>query len=506
MDITVALATLTPNTIYVGGNATIDSTVSALSGLTVYDDGGSVTAAKGVVAGALSSATINLDNGGTFTNGPAVLSALSGTTINFGANGGAFVVNAGGAALNILSGVTINGFSNAKDQLAFTNLPAGTTIASYSISNSTSPGSQTITLLDSSGATVDSVTVAGTSFATGTVTVGQTGPLTVIDSGTTITIDGGPSGSGLPCFAGGTRILTLHGETPVEELREGSEVILADGTLARVIWLGHRGFDLTRHPHPEEVLPVLIEAGAIGDGVPARDLYLSPDHALFLDGHLIPAKTLINGATIRQVARRSVTYYHVELACHAVLLAEATPCESYLETGNRASFANGGAPVRLHPEFGTRPDWQAIRESAGCAPFAEMGPVVETVRARLLQRAAIGTVTDPALTISEGTDGSIVIASRCAVRGHLTADPRDRRRLGVKIAAIQRADGTAIPLDHPDLVEGWHGLEADGRWTDGAAVIPASLAGGGLPRLTLAATLAYPADETFAGRGRRVTG
>lgn len=78
-------------------------------------------------------------------------------------------------------------------------------------------------------------------------------------------------------------------------------------------------------------------------------------------------------------------------------------------------------------------------------------------------------------------------------------DPRDRRQLGVKIAAITGTDGNTIPLDHPDLVTGWHDPEPDGRWTDGYAVIPASLAGDGLPYISVSATLAYRRPSTALG-------
>ncbi|HQT85125.1 MAG: hypothetical protein B7Z58_06610 [Acidiphilium sp. 37-64-53] len=54
-------------------------------------------------------------------------------------------------------------------------------------------------------------------------------------------------------------------------------------------------------------------------------------------------------------------------------------------------------------------------------------------------------------------------------------------------------DGTAIPLDHPDLTEGWYSPEPDGRWTDGASVVPARIVAGGRDIvITIAATLAYP--------------
>ncbi|MGC9269385.1 Hint domain-containing protein [Acidiphilium sp.] len=323
-----------------------------------------------------------------------------------------------------------------------------------------------------------------------------TGDFTVTDNyaGTEITLAQNP-----PCFAAGTRILTTAGEMPVEALTCGDRVILHGGGSAPIRWIGHRRVNLARHPHPETVLPILIEAGAILDGVPKRDLYVSPDHAIALAGHLIPAKVLLNGHTIRQVARRSVTYYHVELPAHAVLYAEATPTESYLETGNRGAFENGGTAVTLHPDFA-----QSRREQTGCAPFAEAGPVVETVRAAILVRAGIATTDNPALTVTCRRDGSMVIRSRNAIPGLLTPDPRDRRRLGIKIAAIRRADGTTIPLDHPMLTEGWHAPEPDGRWTNGDAVIPSTLIGRtGALQIEPAATLAYPQRKTRRLSARR---
>ncbi len=195
---------------------------------------------------------------------------------------------------------------------------------------------------------------------------------------------------------------------------------------------------------------------------------------------------MINGHSIRQLAHRSVTYYHVELAHHAILLAEGCPAESYLETGNRGAFTNGETTLILHPDFA-----QTKRETQGCAPFIEFGPIVETVRATILNRAAIATTTEPNLTIIY-QGGSAILASQSAIPGHITPDPRDRRRLGIKVARLS-IEGVSIPLDHPDLVEGWHAKEADGRWTNGHAIIPASLLAGSLSvDVDIAATTTYP--------------
>ncbi len=64
---------------------------------------------------------------------------------------------------------------------------------------------------------------------------------------------------------------------------------------------------------------------------------------MFIDGALIPIRYLVNGDSIVQQPADEVTYYHVELPAHAVILADGLPCESYLDTGNRAVFDDGVA-------------------------------------------------------------------------------------------------------------------------------------------------------------------
>jgi len=292
-----------------------------------------------------------------------------------------------------------------------------------------------------------------------------------------------------PCFCAGTRILTAGAARRVEDLQIGDHIKLVSGDTAAIIWIGRRRLDLRRHKRPEAVQPVLIAAGALGDGLPWRDLIVSPDHAMYLEGHLIPAKALLNGFSIRQLKRKRITYYHIELAEHGILLAEGAPAESYLETGNRAAFENAGGAIFPHPQFA-----QALREAKGCAPFAESGPAVEAVRLRILDLAGIPMTADADLQIHY-KKGAAIISSRSAIPGEISADPRDRRRLGVKIAAL-RIGGTEVPLGHPSLVEGWHGLEPDGRWTNGRAIIPETFFGqAGSVEISLAATLCYPTLE-----------
>ena len=114
-----------------------------------------------------------------------------------------------------------------------------------------------------------------------------------------------------------------------------------------MIWVGRRTIACQCHPRPHDVWPVRIAADAFGRGRPARDLWLSPDHAVFIDNVLIPIRYLINGATVVQEAAERITYYHVELERHDILLAEGLPAESYLDTGNRGAFENGGVALHL---------------------------------------------------------------------------------------------------------------------------------------------------------------
>ncbi|HEY6433582.1 MAG TPA: Hint domain-containing protein, partial [Acetobacteraceae bacterium] len=75
-------------------------------------------------------------------------------------------------------------------------------------------------------------------------------------------------------------------------------------------------------------------------------------------------------------------YFHVELERHAVLLAEGLAAESYLDTGDRSSFSNGGGAVRLYPDFASL-RWEA----QGCAPLVVTGKEVAGVRARVTRAA-----------------------------------------------------------------------------------------------------------------------
>jgi V8-like Glu-specific endopeptidase len=290
------------------------------------------------------------------------------------------------------------------------------------------------------------------------------------------------------CFAAGTRIATTRGEVAVEDVRVGDVVRLRGGRNAPVIWTGHRRVRCARHPRPHDVWPVRVCAHAFAQDRPRRDLWLSPDHAVFAHGALIPVRYLVNGATIVREPLAEITYWHIELPHHAILFAEGLATESYLDTGNRAAFGEGGA-VALHPDFARRV-WQA----EGCAPLLTEGPSVIALRRRLLARArrrGHRLTNDPSLVVC-GEDGRPLIArrdgrhwrvaipaglatlrlrSRSFVPAEVRPDGRDARRLGIAVSRLW-LDGRAADPASPALARGWHEAEPGWRWTDGDAQVP----------------------------------
>lgn len=144
------------------------------------------------------------------------------------------------------------------------------------------------------------------------------------------------------CFLKGTGIATPDGRVAVEDLRPGDRVLLADGRSTEVKWVGALDVD-TRLTHPAKVNPICITAGALGGGLPERDLYVSAEHAIEIDGTLYNAGALVNGETIyrkAQMPKEGFTYYHIETEAHELLLAEGVAAESYIDYASRDSFDN----------------------------------------------------------------------------------------------------------------------------------------------------------------------
>ncbi len=112
-------------------------------------------------------------------------------------------------------------------------------------------------------------------------------------------------------------------------LATSDTVVTASGQHRPIKWIGKRNYAgrfLAANP---AVQPIRFRSGSLGGGLPRRELLVSPEHAMFLDGLLIPARCLVNGSTIIQErGLERVDYLYVELDTHDVLLAEGASSES----------------------------------------------------------------------------------------------------------------------------------------------------------------------------------
>jgi antigen 43 len=299
----------------------------------------------------------------------------------------------------------------------------------------------------------------------------------------------------------------------------------------QVKWVGYRKLALDRHAKSAGLAPIRIKRGAMAEGLPTRDLLVSPPHCMFIDGKLVPAKLLVNDMSIVwDTTLKSVEYYHVELDHHAVLIAEGVAAESYLDTGNRAFFSNAGLALILHPEFHVNAGLRCWATDA-CAPLAVSPAAVLPVWRPLADRAiAMGYTPPEHATTTEAdihlvADGrridtiavkgqvhsfmvpdgvkSLTLASRSVVPNTLTRYLDDPREIGVAVRAITirgMAGRAEFAADHPALARGWHAPETtDGalwRWTKGNGALPVGVVDGPvIVDVTVGETTTYLIDD-----------
>lgn len=160
------------------------------------------------------------------------------------------------------------------------------------------------------------------------------------DNGATYDVQSSPTPGNVPCFLAGTLILTSRGYRPVEQLGIGDRVITADDGPQPVLWAGQRLLTPQEHLDPDK-RPVRIPAGALGPGVPAQDLHVSPNHRIALShpacelyfhaSEVFAAAKVLAG--VRNIAAgivaTPVRYHHLLLQKHQVIWANGTATESF---------------------------------------------------------------------------------------------------------------------------------------------------------------------------------
>ncbi|MCA0203352.1 MAG: Hint domain-containing protein [Proteobacteria bacterium] len=191
------------------------------------------------------------------------------------------------------------------------------------------------------------------------------------------------------CFTPGTLIDTLRGRVAVEGLVAGDKVLTRDHGYQELTWTGRRDLTMADLAGSPEVGPVRIAAGALGRGLPERDLTVSPRHRMLVTGAraelmfgerevLVAAQDLLGLPGVSRADLAPVSYIHVMCERHEIIRAEGAWTESFqpaeavvdaLEEATRAEL------LALFP---------ALATEAGRAGFAAARPVLSGAEAKTL--------------------------------------------------------------------------------------------------------------------------
>ncbi len=417
-------------TISVGADAVLSASSAtqaggliSFAGLEIFQNGLISDGQIDITSGTILSPFLSLQSGAILAGGGVIAAGTKiGTLISAGtilaqgnlliadditlAAGGGITI-AAGAALGLAHGVT-------GGTIAFAGADAMLTINDAGVFSAAVAGMLDHDVIDLIGIAPAQVSVSGGQisladqnqqplgqFGLG-IAAGQPALTLVADGhgGTLITL-----GGDMPCFARYTRLLTPNGYRPIESLAPGDPVITHGGERRAIRWIGWRTLNV-QSAYPAQ--PVRFAAHCLAPGVPARPVYLSPLHAVFIGGVLVPACHLVNGATITRPVQAAITYYHVELDRHDILIADGMAAESYLDTGNRG---------QLDHEVGRRG-----RATKTCADLVTSGPKLAVIRRKLHQiavQAGFSLTYRPAL---RGVAGQSSVLPRMAKR-------RNRREL-----------------------------------------------------------------------------
>ena len=207
---------------------------------------------------------------------------------------------------------------------------------------------------------------------------------------------------GCSCLLRGTNIQAASGERKVEDLAVGDLLPTVFGGIRPIQWIGRypvKKSDPSR-PWVEEALPVRVARSALAPDVPHADLYVTGWHALLVDGLLVPACCLINGATIRRHEAREddeLEFFHIKFESHDAIYAEGAPVETLLSVDERAvNFAEyfrlygvpetEETPCAPRVSYGGRRGEFKSRIRSAISPWFDRREPIDMIRDRLEER------------------------------------------------------------------------------------------------------------------------
>ena len=166
--------------------------------------------------------------------------------------------------------------------------------------------------------------------------------------------------NGIVCFAAGTLIDTPHGRCPIENLAAGDHVLTDKGELRRIRWLGSREIGAGELDADPSLRPVRIMQGALGGGLPNRDLLVSRQHRMLVRSRIVERMfdqsdvlvsaiklTALPGIFVDDAVDR-ITYFHMLFDQHEIVLAEGAPSESLFTGPEALSRISQAAIKEIH--------------------------------------------------------------------------------------------------------------------------------------------------------------
>lgn len=323
---------------------------------------------------------------------------------------------------------------------------------------------------------------------------------------TTISTDGTYSDT-FACFLKDSLIKTKNGYMPVQDIAPGEmvSVFIDDKEEQKeVVWAGTAHVVVNANlPEDQAGFPVHILKNSISENVPFKDILITPEHCLFVEGKFVPARMLVNGRSIYyDTTITSYDYYHIEAEKHSVIMADGVLTESYLDTGNRRNFRQVGKVIKIG---GKQKNWH--KDAA--APLGVQRDFVEPIFQKIKERAKdLGIenraapknlIKDPDLKLITNSGATIypfkkskniysfmlpagVESVRVVSRSSRPCDTigpfvDDRRQMGVAVGKIHfgsiRVSQQVQEHLAPSKPEGWHDMGwQDCAWTDGNAFLP----------------------------------
>jgi hypothetical protein len=285
-------------------------------------------------------------------------------------------------------------------------------------------------------------------------------------------------------FCAGTRVVTLDGEMPVERLRPGMLVLTLSGNgapLKPVVRVGQARIDPAADA--DTVRPVRIAADAIGPGVPIRDLCVAPGHGIAVedaDGRrgLVPAASLVNGATIRrEPACDTVAYVEVATATHELLMADGMAAESTVDPPSPTALQHlaAAAAREVHARLlaRARSCGHVLTEDPGLTLLCAGGTAGTNPAGMVAAEMILGEAGDYVFLLPPGCP-AVLLRSRRFVPAETDPAGGDSRRLGVALDRIVH-DGIELDMAGPACGAGFLPPEGEAplcwRWTTGDAVL-----------------------------------